>query len=808
MADAPVVPASFDLAASQPAPLPGASADHLLQFYEREDFLYEVVADYLAQGLREGRPLITIATPEHEQGFVHTLEKRGVDTKAVRAAGRWITADARETLGLFLVNSMPDERLFLAHVGGLVERVLRATGATAVHAYGEMVDVLCRDGHPAAAMRLEDLWNGLAVRHSFALLCAYWMGNFESQEEAALFAETCRRHGAVSPAETFDVGADSDTRARRIAELQQRTRALEKELERRRSLDARLRKAVASQQEAEDALRRSQIELQAELAAVGRLHQMSLRLSGTLDLRTVLDDVLATAAALSDTDMGLVSLCGEDDRHLELGSSLGFPEAVLDHVRRVPAGGGACGTALEQRRRIVVEDIEDDPLFAAYRHVARQAGFRAVHSTPLLTRDDRIIGVLSVHFRAPRRPSDHEMRLLDLCARQAADYVGSVRLYERLRDNDRRKDEFLAMLAHELRNPLAPLQNAVEILRSDGGAGRTEYAAGVFSRQVRQMSRLVDDLLDLSRLTTGRIELKRTRVAVRELIGTALEMSRPLIDGGGQELVVSMPPASAFVDGDLTRLAQVVTNLLNNAAKYTDRGGRIVLSAERRAEDVVISVRDNGIGIPADKLGAIFEMFTRIGGARESAQGGLGIGLTLARRLVEMHGGRIEAQSDGPGQGSVFTVSLPPAAVRDGERPTRERTADPHVGSLRVLVVDDNVDSADTMSMVLELKGAVTRTARDGHLALEAAAEFRPDVILLDIGLPGMNGHEVARTLRRQPHGRDVLLVAVSGWGQDSDRRASLDAGFDRHLTKPVDHGVLGELLAGLGPSARRRGGA
>ncbi len=788
---------------SSASPTPDAHVDHVVQFYESEDFLYDVVAGHLAQGLNAGRPVVTIATAEHSRGFFEKLAHRGFDVEGLRARGRIVAADAQETLASFMVDSTPDASLFETQVGGLVERVLRTTGSASLHAYGEMVDVLCRSGNAAAAMRLEDLWNELGRRYSFALLCAYSMGNFESEAHATLFADTCRRHGQVTPAESYEATADVDARRRQIAELQQRARALETEIGQRRALEVLLRKAISAQRETEEALKESQRELQADLAGIGRLHQMSLRLTGTLDLRLVLDDVLATAAALSDADMGLVSLCGDGD-HLDLGASLGFPAEVIEKVRRIPAGSGACGVAFAERRRVIVEDVEADPLFTPYLAVARHAGFRAVHSTPLVTNHERVIGVLSVHFRVPRRPTAHEIRLLDLCARQAADFIENVRMYERLRENDRRKDELLAMLAHELRNPLAPMQNAIEILRAPDGACRLEYATDVFARQVRQMSRLVDDLLDLSRITTGRLELRKARVAISDVLTAALETSRPLIDGCALQLSVTMPPANVYVEGDLVRLVQVVSNLLNNASKYTDRGGRAALSTEIHENEIRITVADTGIGIPSDKLDTVFEMFAQLGDADHRSRGGLGIGLALAKRLVELHGGRITAASLGIGKGSTFTVHLPRAGARTSDqRSEPKRTSS--VATVKVLVVDDNIDSADTMGMLLELKGATTRLAYDGEAALAAAAEFRPDAILLDIGLPGIDGHEVARRLRAESHGRGVLLVAMSGWGQDGDRHASLDAGFDRHVTKPVDHAVLDDLLSNLASHRRQR---
>ncbi len=379
------------------------------------------------------------------------------------------------------------------------------------------------------------------------------------------------------------------------------------------------------------------------------------------------------------------------------------------------------------------------------------------------------------------------------------------RLEESLRESDRRKSEFLATLAHELRNPLAPIRNALEILRRTGGDGPVvEQARCVMERQVRQMVRLVDDLLDIARISRDKLELRRERVELAAAVQSAVETSRPLLDAGGHRLTVVLPSEPIWLDADLTRLAQVFLNLLSNAAKYTERGGEIRLTAERQGPEVVVRVRDTGIGIPAEMLPRIFEMFTQVDQSLERSQGGLGIGLTLVKRLVEMHGGSIEARSDGPGLGSEFVVRLPVVAgpptlpepqVRDGKPGT---TAPP---KRRILIVDDNEDSARSLCRLLTMTGSEARTTHDGLSALAVAAEFRPDVILLDIGLPGLNGYEVARKVRGQ-RGEDVVLVAVTGWGQEDDRRRSQEAGFDYHMVKPVDFNELQRLLADQKPAS------
>jgi len=372
---------------------------------------------------------------------------------------------------------------------------------------------------------------------------------------------------------------------------------------------------------------------------------------------------------------------------------------------------------------------------------------------------------------------------------------------EALREADRRKDVFIATLAHELRNPLAPIGNAVEIMRLAGDEKTQVRAREMIDRQLHQLVHLVDDLLDVSRISQGKLELRRERIEVQAVLRSAVETSRPLIDAGRHELVIEPGPVPGIVvDGDLTRLTQVVANLLNNAAKYTPAGGRITLATLRDGDDAVIRVSDTGIGIPADRLPEVFEMFAQVERSSARAQGGLGIGLALVRRLVEMHGGSVVAQSAGPGQGSRFEVRLPTVALAarpHGQR-ARDAAAAPGDGS-HILIADDNRDSADSMAMMLELLGYRTTVVYDGDEALQEVAALRPRIAILDIGMPRVNGHEVARRLRSEPWGERMLLIALSGWGRDDDRRKTAAAGFDHHLVKPLDLHELAVLLAPAG---------
>jgi PAS domain S-box-containing protein len=383
------------------------------------------------------------------------------------------------------------------------------------------------------------------------------------------------------------------------------------------------------------------------------------------------------------------------------------------------------------------------------------------------------------------------------------DFTERKHAEEALKEASRRKDEFLATLAHELRNPLAPIRNAVQVFRmTDLADPQLRSTLDIIDRQVQQMVRLIDDLLDISRITTGKLQLRKERIELSAAIQTALEAARPAIDGHAHELTLTLPSGTTYLNADPIRLAQVFSNLLNNAAKYTEKGGHIWLTAERQGKEIVVSVRDTGIGIAAEHLPNLFEMFSQITPALERSQGGLGIGLALVRGLVELHGGSVEARSAGPGRGSEFTVRLPivDAAVQARQEPGGETSKSSAGPKYRILVADDLRDSVDSLALMLQFAGHDIQIAYDGLEAVQTAAAFRPDVVVLDIGMPKMNGYEVAHHIRQQPWGKEMLLIALTGWGQEEDKRRAFEAGFDHHLTKPVGAAALEKLLTRIRP--------
>jgi PAS domain S-box-containing protein len=377
------------------------------------------------------------------------------------------------------------------------------------------------------------------------------------------------------------------------------------------------------------------------------------------------------------------------------------------------------------------------------------------------------------------------------------DLTARMQSEESLRQADRRKDEFLATLAHELRNPLAPLRNSVNILQltasDDPGTVRL---CETMERQVNHLVRLVDDLLEVSRITRGKIELRKEQLEIAAIARNAVETSRPMIDAAKVQLAIALPQEPIFVEGDAMRLGQVFSNLLNNAAKYTNAGGQIWFNARRESGEAVISIRDTGIGIPAEVLPKVFDMFMQVDRATNRSQGGLGIGLTLVRSLVELHGGSVSVRSDGPGEGTEFIVRLPVATTpSEATNKSPEIEAARTLPSRRVLVVDDNIDSAATLGMLLKYLGADVRVVNDGEAALSEVESYQPDVVLLDIGMPGMDGLEVARRIRKHEEFDRITLIALTGWGQEGDRRRTEEAGFDHHLIKPADVAALQALL-------------
>ncbi len=543
------------------------------------------------------------------------------------------------------------------------------------------------------------------------------------------------------------------------------------------------------------------------------LAEASAALAGVVDYESTLQKV-ANLAVPHFADWSAVDVADDGGTLRRLAVAHQDPEKVrLAHelMREYPPDPAASGGAvavLRTGKPEMIAEITDDLLVKGAKderhlHLIRSLGLKSYICVPLVV-SGNTFGVLTfATAESGRKYTEADLALAVDLANRASVAVENTQLYQALREADRRKDEFLATLAHELRNPLAPIRNALQILKMPRVDAQTvERSRDMMERQVHHLVRLVDDLLDVSRVMRGKIELRKERVELATVVARAVETVQPLVDAQGHQLSVRLPSDSLPIDADPVRLAQVVGNLLTNAAKYTEPNGRIGLTAEREGDLAVLRVRDNGIGIAPQMLPRIFELFVQADHATTKAQGGLGIGLTLVKNLVEMHNGTVEARSEGLGRGSEFVVRLPlsshPLDQDQGRGTGQQAHEPPSPSGYRLLVVDDNQDAANSLAMLLKLQGHEVRVAYSGVAALEMTKAYAPDVVFLDIGMPGMDGYEVARRLRQQPGLGKVVLAALTGWGQQEDRRRTAEAGFNHHLVKPPEPQVLEGVLAGL----------
>ena len=489
---------------------------------------------------------------------------------------------------------------------------------------------------------------------------------------------------------------------------------------------------------------------------------------------------------------------------LRLISYAGIDEGTARSISRLDFGQAICGRVAQEHKPIVATHIQESP--EPMVQLVKGFGVRTYACNPLMAAG-RLLGTLSFASRTRDYFEPDEIEFLETISKYVTAAYERLRLIEQLRDQDRRKDEFLATLAHELRNPLAPMNNGLQLMRLAASNPATlEQARAMMERQLQQMKRLVDDLMDVSRISRNKLELRKEFVELSTVVNRATETSRPLIEAAEQQLLVTLPAEPVLLDADPVRLAQAFSNLLNNASKYSEKGSQIWFQTEQAGDEIVVRVRDTGIGIPADKLANVFDMFMQVDLSLERSQGGLGIGLTLVRQLVHMHGGSVEVRSDGPGKGTEFIVRLPLVIVSQPAGPTSSdgKPAEPATAARRILVADDNRDSADSLALMLEMLGHEVACAHDGLEALESAKRSQPELVFMDLGMPRMNGYDAARQIRNQPACNGVVLVALTGWGQEEDRRRSYEAGFDYHIVKPIDFAVVEKLLKDLNGSGKK----
>jgi PAS domain S-box-containing protein len=581
---------------------------------------------------------------------------------------------------------------------------------------------------------------------------------------------------AIAAVNTGRSKADVDSIRARLATMQ---RNEDLELQHRRD------EAVASRDEAEDAL-----------WLAGLLQLVTLATAAWLVMRQLKREARAAADLYAQKEQLRVTLASIGDAVITTD-----PAGAITSVNAVAAAltawpeAQAIGEPLDRVFRIVNAATRQPVADPVERALREGAIVGLANHTVLIARDGTECPIDD--SAAPIRDARNHVVGAVLVFR---DITERYRNEQQLRDADQHKDEFLALLAHELRNPLAPLRNALAVMRLSGhDAASVAETGGIMERQLEQMVHLVDDLLDVSRITQNRLALRRAPVDVSSIIHSALETCGPPLEDARHTLTLTLPAQPLYIDADRTRLAQTLSNLINNAIKYTDRGGRIWVAATADDRDVVITVRDSGIGVPADMFDRIFDMFTQVDRSLERSRGGLGIGLPLVRHIVTMHGGSIRVRSPGAGLGSEFIVRLP--AIPAPAPASPDAATDNGIGkrTRRILVADDNADNADTLAMMLRMMGHDVCVARDGDAALYEAEHFAPDIALLDIGMPKLNGYEVARAVRAAPWGQDMVLVALTGWGQDEDRRRSSEAGFDHHMVKPVEIPTLEAVLGAHG---------
>jgi PAS domain S-box-containing protein len=539
-----------------------------------------------------------------------------------------------------------------------------------------------------------------------------------------------------------------------------------------------------------------------ELRDHRRLQEISCRLIPAEHAGSLFRELLEAAIVLTQADRGTIQSLDEKTRELCLLESQGIPQQVRESSARIRMDAStACAEAARRGQRVIVDYLADERL--AGTDVARahlEMGIRLTLATPLVTRSGGLVGIITTHWNQPHEISERSLYMLDILARQAADLIERGQAEASLRDADRRKDEFLATLAHELRNPLAAIRTAVGALGDkNNGAAHAEMTA-VIDRQSDRLARLVDDLLDVSRITRGKMTLRRMQVDIGKIVRQVVVDSSVACEEKDLKVTAAIPEQPILVHADPVRIAQVLANLVQNSCQFTPRGGEIRFMVGQEGGTVRVRLADTGIGMTSEQAAKIFEMFAQVGEAPGHRTGGLGIGLALARSIVELHGGRIEAKSAGPGKGSEFLISLPAVEAADvvDDPAADDAPPEPLENAVlpRVVLADDNLDALHAMGLVLRAKGYEVTTAVDGADALSKLRAFRPDVALLDIGMPLLDGYEVARRVRQEPWGQDMLLVAVTGWGQDRDRQEAEAAGFDLHLTKPVSLATLERMMA------------
>jgi len=724
--------------------------EHFVQFYESDEFLAESVAGFVAAGLAKGEGAVVIGTPLHRERISRRLQSLGCDPSGPAAEGRYMALDAAETLSRFMVDGSPDPRRFADVIGPVIGQL--ACGGRDVRAFGEMVALLWSEGRQASAVRLEELWNELARRHRFALFCAYPIQEFGRESDGARFADVCACHSRVIPAESYAGLPAPDERLRAIARLQQKAQALEAE--------------IAQRKEAEKALRQRERELSDFLeSSLEGLHRVGP--DGTILWANRAELDLLGYEREEYIGRPIAEFHADADAIDDMLGKLTRGEALYDFPARLRCKDGSIKQVL----------VHSTGYFEAGRFVYSRC----------FTRD-----VTAIKEAEARQ-------------QQALDRERSARAdAERV---SRMKDEFLATLSHELRTPLNAIYGWTQIIKESVGESDTvSEGISVIDRNVRAQKQLIEDLLDMSRIISGKIRLQTKQTELAPVLEAALASIRPAADAKAIRIRTVLDTLAGPVMADGERLQQVIWNLLSNAVKFTPAGGKIDVSLERVNSHLQITVSDSGEGISPEFMPHIFERFRQADSSATRQHGGLGIGLSIAKQLVELHGGTLTARSDGKGLGSSFTVSLPPhtkgpaptaPAFTGGGNPASDCPA-VRLHGIRVLVVDNEADSRELIGRVLKRHDAQVMTASSADEALGLVEADRPHVIVSDIGMPGKDGYQLLRELRSRRLSDRIPAIALTAFARSEDRMRALLAGYQVHLPKPVEPHELLAAVAGL----------
>jgi PAS domain S-box-containing protein len=813
--------------------------NHAVQFYESDDFLRDSVAGFIGNGLVHGEPVIVIATAQHRDAFAGALAARGLDVTEAEACGDLVMLDARETLATFMAGSMPDPQQFRNSVGGVIGRTAR--GRQQCRAYGEMVDLLWRDGNPDGAVRLEELWNDLAEYYTFNLLCAYPMGNFYSESHSEHFEHVCRTHSHVYPAESFSAtGSDARALAREIAVLQQQARALASEIEHRKELENALRESLAGRRKVERDLKDFVDNATIGLHWVGPDGTILWANNAELELldysadeyighnitefhasRATIDDILNRLSrneVIHDYESALRAKDGSI-RHVAISSNVLFEDGQFIHTRcftrdvtdrkRLEAEARRASednefllhatTALnrsldyDQRLRDVTElavprlagwcavDLAGEGNAAGKTLVCSGPRAETGHDFTLnlpLQIGDRPLGTMTLVRATPYEAAD--AALAAEFARRASEAIENARLYRLAQEANRIKDQFLATLSHELRTPLTAILGWSRMLTIGGLDVETmRTACGTIERAAKTQAALIDDLLDLSKVVTGKLSLRNEPVELTSVVESALETVRLAADTKGIRIDVAPMTDRAIVTGDPTRMQQIIWNLLSNAIKFSDAGGSVLVALETRTDVANIIIRDEGRGIAPVFLPHVFDPFRQADGAITREHGGLGLGLAIVKYLSELHGGSVTATSAGEGHGSTFIVTLPLAKQRmaKDEPAVAEEVTD--ISGIAVLVVDDDSDTRALVEAMLRRAGGTVVAAESVAHALSALGVITPDVIVSD--LTSDDGAQLLRSLAADQRRRTIPVIALT---EESEPE---EVGFSASVRKPID---------------------